>query len=305
MTASAQPSVVLDALPAALRERYAGWTGLGAAIEGWRSAAQQAWPALAVPPARFLAHVAARLPDAPPQRAAEQIRAADLYLACACLHGDPAAIEAFRARYLERVLGPLRRLDATTGLAEEIRDRLAQELLVGAPERLPRLHDYAGRGDLWGWLRITALRAAIKHRRRQGREVAVEQSMLDALAGSAEGREQGSVDPELRALKTRFRGNFKAAFEEAFTALSVRERNVLAQHHLDGLTTEQLGALYRVHRVTVSRWLSRARGTLLSRTRGALMQRLDLTPSECDSVIRIVQSQLDLTLERMISPADG
>ncbi|MEM6993032.1 MAG: sigma-70 family RNA polymerase sigma factor [Myxococcota bacterium] len=313
MSVPAQPttlaSLVIDAVPGSAKERYAGFEALGQAAQQWLDDAAASCPSAVDPrllePHRFLPYVAARLPaDVEPSAAVATVRAGDLFLAWACVQGDASAIRCFHDDFLQRLDGPLRRLDSTTGLAEEVRDRLAQELLVGSDDRPPRLAEYAGRGDLWSWLRISALRAAIKLRRRAAREVAVEQSMLDALAGAPDDAGVTPVtDPELTALKGRFTDNFKDAFEGAFADLSVRERNVLAQFHLDGLTTDQLGALYRVHRVTVSRWLSRARGTLLTGTRASLMRRLDLTPSECDSVIRIVQSQLDLTLERIIAPA--
>ncbi len=301
-------SLVVEAVPESAKERYAAFADLGQAVQGWLDAAAEACPpgvdADLLQPQAFVPYVAARLPaDADPRSAVEAVRAGDLFLAWACVSDDQAAVRHFHAAFLQRLDGPLRRLDSSTGLAEEVRDRLAQDLLVGTDERPPRLREYAGRGELWAWLRITALRAAIKLRRRASREVAVEQSMLDALAGSPDDPSaEPMTDPELTALKGRFAANFKQAFEGSFAALSVRERNVLAQFHLDGLTTDQLGALYRVHRVTVSRWLSRARATLLSGTRSTLMTRLDLTPSECDSVIRIVQSQLDLTIERLIAP---
>ena len=302
-------SLVIDAVPGPARERYAAFDGVERAAQAWLDAAAanptEVDPGL-LNAELFVPYVAARLPaDSEPQVAMEAVHAGDLFLAWACLQRDPAAIRSFHARYLQRLEGPLRRLDSTTGFAEEVRDRLAQDLLVGTSDRSPKIQEYAGRGELWSWVRITALRSAIKLRQRSSREVAVEQSMLDALAGSPDDPDLiPGGDPELSALKDRFADNFKDAFEGAFTALSVRERNVLAQFHLDGLTTDQLGALYRVHRVTVSRWLSRARTTLLSSTRATLMKRLDLTPSECDSVIRIVQSQLDLTLERIIGAPD-
>lgn len=304
-------SLVVEAVPGPARERYAAFAELGQAAQRWLDAAAETRPTAVderlLQPDRFVPYVAARLPDdVEPRAAVEAVRAGDLFLAWACVEGDQAAIRHFHANYLQRLDRPLRRLDSTTGLAEEVRDHLAQQMLVASGGRPPRLTEYAGRGDLWNWLRVSALRAMIKLRRRASREVAVEQSMLDALAGTPDNPDAApTADPELTALKHRFADNFKHAFEGAFTTLSVRERNVLAQFHLDGLTTDQLGALYRVHRVTVSRWLSHARTTLLSNTRATLMRRLNLTPSECDSVIRIVQSQLDLTLERIIAPAQG
>jgi RNA polymerase sigma-70 factor (ECF subfamily) len=187
-------------------------------------------------------------------------------------------------------------MGVTMQIREDVRGDLAQDLLVGTTDRPPRLLEYAGRGDLWSWVRVSAVRAALKRRDRAGREIALTHSVLDALARQPGPGTPLPSDPELRAVRQQFRPRFEAAFTEALAALPARERNVLLQHHLDGLTTDQLGALYRVHRVTISRWLIGARGRLLQQTRERLIGAFALTPSECDSVIRLVRSQIDLTL---------
>ena len=40
--------------------------------------------------------------------------------------------------------------------------------------------------------------------------------------------------------------------------LSAQERTVLRLHVLDGLGTDEIGALYKVHRTTVARWQAQA-----------------------------------------------
>ena len=70
-------------------------------------------------------------------------------------------------------------------------------------------------------------------------------------SGGARGAE--SDDAEIRHLKTLYRGEFREAFQHALASLSVRDRNMLRQHYVDGLAMEQLGAMYQVHRITIVR----------------------------------------------------
>src|SRR5690348_7706382 len=66
--------------------------------------ARAAWPRVRLDEALFLRHLAERLPPGPePERALLGLPAVDLYLACACLHGDAAAHAALEAHFLPKV----------------------------------------------------------------------------------------------------------------------------------------------------------------------------------------------------------
>jgi|GEM_PF-4314550 len=58
------------------------------------------------------------------------------------------------------------------------------------------------------------------------------------------GRDEAGLDPEIAYLKQRYRDEFREAFVAALGALDERQRNVLRQHHLDGMTIDQLGSLH-------------------------------------------------------------
>ena len=58
-------------------------------------------------------------------------------------------------------------------------------------------------------------------------------------------------------------------------------------------------AVASLHRATVARWLQKARETLLKQTRKIMMKRAGVSPTECDSILRVVQSQFDITLKRL------
>ena len=288
-------SPLTAALPREARERYAAVADLEERIARWLRQGRERWPSVSLDARRFVEHVGRRLPtDGDAVAVLDRLRASDLYLVCACLQGDAAALREFEDGYLARVHVALRPVAGAERVADEVRSALRQGMLVGAPPRGPALADYGGRGDLWSWVRVSAVRAALKLQHRDRRDVAIERQVLDALAGVP------GEDPELDVLRDTFRDAFRDAFVAAFADLDAAQRTMLLQHYVDGLTTEQLGGLHRVHRVTISRRLVRARQSLLQRTRTAMMTRLRLTPSDCDSIIRVVRSQLDITLERVV-----
>ena len=85
-------------------------------------------------------------------------------------------------------------------------------------------------------------------------------------------------------------------------ALSPSDRTLLKQQFIDGLGTEALAALHRVHRVTMFRRLSKIRRQLLSATRRELAARIRVQRSELDSIMRAVKGNVELTLERILVP---
>jgi RNA polymerase sigma-70 factor, ECF subfamily len=115
-----------------------------------------------------------------------------------------------------------------------------------------------------------------------------------------EGFPDHAASPELEHFRRAYRAEFKAAFEAALASLEVRERNVLRQTFVDGLSTEQIGVLYDVHKTTAFRWLDAARDKLNKRTRNEFLQRVKVMPAELEAILRLVQSQLDLSLSRVL-----
>src|SRR5690606_38822240 len=141
------------------------------------------------------------------------------------------------------------------------------------------------------WLWVLATREALMWRRRRRREIPLEEGHL----GIAD------VDIELDYLKREYRGELRAAFAEAMAELPSKQRNLLYYHFVRRLNIDQIGALYRVHRVTAFRWLRDSRGALVAATRRRLAGRLDVAGDELESVLYLVQSRLEVSLERLLS----
>lgn len=281
-----------------LRSRMSHLSHLEGVLRDILEAAHAAWPQVDVPVEVFLPYLAQRLPEeAEAERALLEVKAADLYLACACSRGERAALEAFERNYFPDVKIALKRRDPSFGQVEDIQQILFQKLFLGDGEHPPKIASYAGRGDLRGWLCVTAVREAIDLFRKVRKEEPVEQGELMDLAASA-------GDQEMAYLKRIYRAEFKTAFQQALASLSTRERNLLRHHLLDGLNIDQIGAIYNVHRATVARWIAKARETLLAETRAALMERLRVDQTEFESIMRLIQSRLDVSIHHFLKKTD-
>jgi RNA polymerase sigma-70 factor (ECF subfamily) len=250
-------------------------------------AARRAWPGVELPPEAFYAWVAARAGSDEEMRA---LRTDELYLTCACAHGDRRAFVHLESRYFGGVAASLSRLRLGILTVDELTQILRARLFVTDGKKKARISGYSGRGDLGSWMRVIAVRAALRQLRSEKRVRADAQRVPAPLP----------MDAELGHLKRQYGGHVRAALSASLEGLGTREKNLLWQYYLDGLTIEQIGALYGAHRVTVARWLDAIRQRLLDDTRHALGSRLRASQHECDSIIRMVQSQIDLTLNRLL-----
>jgi RNA polymerase sigma-70 factor, ECF subfamily len=108
-------------------------------------------------------------------------------------------------------------------------------------------------------------------------------------------------DPELRHLKAMYRAELRGALEAALVALPDRQRAVLRLTFVDGMRLHQIAKLYGVHESTVSRWLAQATDDVAAATRKRLIATLTLSPGTADSVARMVLSNLDLSIARILA----
>jgi RNA polymerase sigma-70 factor (ECF subfamily) len=251
--------------------------------------AHKTWPAVTVPDADFVAYVGARLPtDETAAEALGKLCTRDLYLALACTRGDTRALATFESHCVETIDAALARLGANADVVSEVKQRLRRSLLV-ADGGAPAIAQFSGRGNLRAWVRVIAVREALALVRQARKDTPIEDALLAQRLMPAD-------DPELAYLKGMYRQEFKSAFAEAMAALADRERTLLRQHMLDGLNIDELGALYRVHRATAARWLESARKRLVEHTLSSLRSRLKVQPDELDSILRLIRSQLDVSV---------
>jgi RNA polymerase sigma-70 factor (ECF subfamily) len=251
--------------------------------------ARDAWPDLAVDDETFASYLAARVgDDGPIEDALARLPAADVYLACACARGDSDAIRAFEARYFGEVDLIVARVRDVVAGAEEVRQMIREKLFVKAGDAPPKIADYTGEGALAAWFRVTTMRMVL-NLRRDTKEIPVDDDKLLDLAACRD-------DAELAHLKRMYRAEFKAAFDEAVGALEAREKNLLHFAFVEGLGGEAIGTILGVHKATVNRRLVDLRGVLLKGIRTAMLKNLRVSRDELESILRLIQSNLEITL---------
>lgn len=282
------------------------WAKLGAArtlrdqpgieerLEAQLSAARNRWPAVQLDEAAFAGHWAEQLARTDnPQAALEHLHVSDLYLAFGCAAGETHALRGFSVQ-LAAAGSAVRGVDASQSFVDEVLQRLQTRVLVAEAGKTPRILEYAGRGSLENWLRAGALRLALNARRdaRRGPEALPDVSQFEAAAPTG--------DLQFELLRGRYGADFGRALRQSFQELESQERNVLRLHFLEGLSLNQIGAMYQVNKSTISRRMARARETLQGRTRERLEQTLALAPAELDSLLELLGPRLDLSLTSVL-----
>jgi RNA polymerase sigma-70 factor (ECF subfamily) len=251
------------------------------------------WPELDLDERGFVTHAAGRLiPDEGGLTQLAELHAPDLWLAYGCAIRHEPAIRAFDREVLGPIGALLARLQPTPLLVDEVRQQLREKLLVAAPGELPRIGDYAGRGSLTAWVRVAATRVALDLLRAAGARPHSDVEP-DDLAPASE-------SPELEYLKERYRPQFKAAFQAALESLDAEQRTILRMHIVEGLNIDEIGALFRVHRSTIARWIAAARVSILDEARRQLQRKLGLNAAEFESLAGVVRSQLSLSLSKIL-----
>lgn len=265
---------------------------LPAALEAAVETARAARPDVAVEPAQLARYLALHADDTrPPSQWLATRQLGDVRLACAIVHGDPVAQAAFEREVVPALVAAAQRVVKDEELARDLAAAVRDKLVLGEA----RIADYGGHGELRVWARVITVRAAIDELRRRQREVPADDALWDAAAPNA--------DPALATQKRESAAHVKAAFHAALARLTPRQRNLLRQHLLDGLTIDEIGPMYQVHRVTAARWLAAARTDLWAETRRELRSSLALDDVAIRAMLDDLRSTLDLSIERALGSA--
>lgn len=247
-----------------------------------------AWPGLALDPVAFARHVARH---AAGLEALVALHAADFFLASACHLRVPGAAAAIEARHGAEVEAVLRSRNVPPAHRDDLRQRMWEKLLVGRPDAPPKIGAYAGRGPLAGWLRVAATRMALNFLASARKDRLVPEPELD------EARHPATQDPELSFLKSQYRETVEQALRDALAGLDTDARNVLRLYFLDRLGIDRIAAVYGIHRATAARWVMRGREALLRGTQALLERQLGVAPAEVESILGLVRSQLDVSID--------
>jgi RNA polymerase sigma-70 factor (ECF subfamily) len=264
---------------------------LGARFLALTEAARGAWR-LSVDATRFALHVAALLEatEHDVSQALSELCIGDLYLACSCVDGTPAALSAFDAQYLRNLQTFVKDIDSSPARLDELKQLLRERILVKHGDAPARIGSYSGRGALRAWVQVAAQRLALSSvRGKQPKTVAADEEALQGHVG-------GGSDPELDYLRVRYAEEFRAALQAALGQLASRDRLILRLHFVDGLSLTRIAGMYRVSQSSVSRWMLDARESVREYMKAHLKKVHGLSSSEFESIVFLVQSRLDLSL---------
>ncbi len=219
-------------------------------------------------------------------------RAADIYVACACVMAIPGSAELLMQRHQRSVQQSLGRMKLTNEQFEEAYATFLRIVLIGEAST-PAIATYKALGSLDGWMRVTATRAA--HRVLRGRQP-------EAIALSDRSIDQGVWhSAEHDALRREFRERFTASMTHSFATLSSQDRRALRQHYQDKLSIDVLAQVWNLHRASAARRIAGARTRLRKQVLASLESDMGLSPS---SAIRMIANNISgLGFENGLIPA--
>ena len=257
------------------------------------------WPTFPTTPEEFVSYLAERLNPTPSLiEALNNLNVEDLYLACTCLQGfAPAILE------LEQILQKTaRQVGASKDLSmdgcSDLLQKTREFLLVSTDGKSsPRLAQYAGRGSLGGWVRVVLAREKVRFAKTRRKQADLSTALDEAIFA-----EQG--DPELAALRGENLAIFRGAIRVVIEKLSEEEKLLLRHWILDSMTMEQIARVFGITRKTASRWIHKLRRRMLMLIKFELTRSLKLRQSELNSLIRDVESKVDVSLSGLLPPSN-
>jgi len=265
----------------------------GALVRALHERGRAAHPQVQVDRASFARHLAACGAPLDDPAAVAALHVEDLYLCAAALGGDAAAAMTLRRLHRPVVARYLRNVDGSPAFVDEVEQRLWSASLLASAEGPPKLASYTGRGPLAGWVGVSAQRLALSLMRH-------EQAEKRAAEGQRREAERVADDPELGFLKQHLRGRFREAVTRALAILSDHERLIYRMYVVDGVPMERIGKIYGVTPSTISRRMSAARTAVVAEAQRLLKDEMGVATEEYESMARLLVSQLDLSVSRVL-----
>lgn len=214
----------------------------------------------------------------------------DWALAAACAVHLPEAIAQVERTAIADVPLFIKRIDPSPSFSDELVQTLRERLFVAPAGGVARIGSYSGRGPLGGWIRVISVRLALELKRKE--TVQAPENAADRLVDLALG-------PEDQAAKNEHSEAAQMALRIALTSLTSRQRNLLRLRFAEGWSPEDLGKTYGVHRGTIARWVQEAREHVKVAMARELANILGFSEDEMPSVMRAVESRLELTFSML------
>jgi RNA polymerase sigma-70 factor (ECF subfamily) len=286
-----------SALPESARPAFTGLRDATLAkLTEHFEAGRSKWSDFATSLTDFALELARRLSTTPTALTPAELdscHGSDVYLAIACGRGIDAAIRALEATILVgSVNTAVNHTRATPDQGAEVTAILRRQLFVDEPGRTAACRSFSGRSALTRFVTVIATRELIRIVSRSRKEEPLEDDML--VASLAPG-----ADPELSVMRRRYHGDVDESFRAALGQLTDRSRSVLRYQLVRKWSVAEIAEVYKRAPSTVNRWLAEAREELGEKVRHELAGRLAIDKSEVDSIVRLVQSRIELSLDRL------
>lgn len=213
---------------------------------------------------------------------------AELYLGCACAVSAANAHQALETNYIgDGVARALAHMRLPNVAVQEVAQAVRETLLLGEE---PRIGKVVGGGSLKGLINVMSVRLGLNWLRDHGRYDEPLEEPPPAQPPT----------PELAHMKKRYRNELKQAFELAADQITSEDRALLRFHLVEELSIDDVAAIYGIHRATAARRITRARDQLGAEARRVLARKAGLHQDDYASVVDLVESQLDLSLTRVL-----
>jgi RNA polymerase sigma-70 factor (ECF subfamily) len=214
---------------------------------------------------------------------------ADLALVWAVLQNNAVAL-----MEIDELIDALARRAAGHAIeASELAQRVRTRLLVAPKGKEARLSTYDGRGKLKSWLWTATKLELLQATRGMGQAPQEDIQELTHLAA-------GGRTPESQARSTKDTRLVSHALRDALEVLEPRERTLLRMRFVDGVSTEELGRMFQVHRTTAQRWIEAAQAKIMAAMRARLEEETRLARPDVDSLIGEVAQSISLRLSQVL-----
>ncbi len=251
-------------------------------------------PALALDMIGFAEHVALCADEMAPLDSLQRLYWGDLWVVFGAVSGNRDAWRVLDSHYFAESVRVLGRLKLSRDKLDEVSQHTRVRLFSPGPRGVAKLRQYRARGALGAWLKMVVTRDAIDMLSKKKVELpAFSDDFWSAIPASQD-------DNEMALLRREYGAQLKRTVEAVVEEMPDDARSMLRYHLVEGLTIDDIAVIVGIHRATVARRIGRARDAMARATRERMREHLQMTASQLTSVMRLIDTQIELSLYRLL-----
>lgn len=244
------------------------------------------WPRVPIEVAGFAGYAQQRGVDL---AALSKEIAADFYLAFACAKQLGGAIETFHGVFGARLGALGRRFGESQAFGDEVTQRVFEKLFVSNGDESPGITQYRAEAPLSAWVNTVARRIAFRQVKSARPERLLDEGLLAQEISEV-------CDQELHFLREQHREVVREALACALRRMPPREKRFLKMNLVAGISMDRIGKIYGISQSSVSRKIQRAITNVVAEAKAEACEKLRVSSGEVDSIFKLIQSCIDLTL---------